>query len=144
MILSPQAASKGQRRLNPAIVPFPVQSQICRPKSPASVCVQPRWFRMLRDTLSRILCLHWTDRAQRSFLVAGRVRRRLLRRVLLRMTMVLQLDVASLGALALGFHAVLVRGDAGVDEEDEVDDSTSTTLASTQTNQTERGERELT
>lgn len=37
--------------------------------------------------------------------------------------MVLKLDVSAFGAVALGGHAVLVGGDAGVDEEDEVDDS---------------------
>ena len=37
--------------------------------------------------------------------------------------MVLQLDVSPLCAFAHGFHAVLVRGDAGVDEEDEVDEA---------------------
>ena len=45
--------------------------------------------------------------------------------MIFRMAMVLQFDVSSLGAFTLGFHAVLVRGDAGVDEEDEVDDSMS-------------------
>ena len=39
------------------------------------------------------------------------------------MAMVLKLYISALGAVALGGHAVLVGGDAGVDEEDEVDDS---------------------
>lgn len=46
-----------------------------------------------------------------------------MRHVIFGVAMVLQLDVPALGALALGGHAVFVRGDAGVDEEGEVDEA---------------------
>ena len=59
------------------------------------------------------------------------------------MAMILQLDVSSLGALALGFHAVLVRGDAGVDEKDEMDDSKTSPSAKAVTS-SGRGVKEAT
>ena len=46
-----------------------------------------------------------------------------MRSVVLWVTMILQLDVSPLGSFALGFHAVSVRGDAGVYEEREMDQS---------------------
>lgn len=46
-----------------------------------------------------------------------------MRYVIFWVAVVLQLNVALLGAFALGGHAVFVRGDAGVDEEGEVDEA---------------------
>lgn len=66
--------------------------------------------------------LHRTHRADR-LLSTWRISRRLVRHVIFGVAMVLQLDVPALGALALGGHAVFVRGDAGVDEEGEVDEA---------------------